>query len=260
MRKLYFLLILLNCTSAHAVINATEISYQAGDTTLMGYLAFDDEIKGKRPAVLVVHEWWGHNEYARKRARMLAELGYTAFAVDMYGNGKQADHPDDAGKFAGEAKKNIETAKARFIAAMDLLKKQSSVNSEQIAAIGYCFGGGVVLEMARMGVELDGVVSFHGSLTTKAPALKNKIKARVLVLNGADDKFITQEQIAQFKQEMEQAEAKYTFINYPGAMHSFSNPDADVYAKKFNMPIQYNAEVDKKSWSKMKIFLNELFK
>lgn len=260
MKKLYVLFLLLNFTSADAGIQATEVSYKVGDTILKGYLAYDDEIKGKRPAVLVVHEWWGHNEHARKSARKLAELGYTALAVDMYGDGKQANHPKDAGKFAGEATKNMNVAKARFLAAIDLLKKQTTVDPSKLAAIGYCFGGGVVLEMARMGVELDGVVSFHGSLATKNPAKKGSVKAKVLVLHGADDEFVTNEHVSQFKQEMKMAGVEYKLVSYPDTKHSFTNPDADMYAKKFNIPVQYNAESDRKSWAEMKKFFNEIFK
>jgi dienelactone hydrolase len=158
--------VLACATTPQTVVQSQEVTYRAGDTVLKGYLAYDDSIQGRRPGILVVHEWWGHNAYARKRARMLAELGYTALAVDMYGEGKQAAHPGDAGKFASEVKQNLPLAKERFMAAMELLKQQPTVDSTHIAAIGYCFGGGIVLEMARAGLDLDGVVSFHGSLGT----------------------------------------------------------------------------------------------
>ncbi len=260
MKNIWVLLLILGFASAHAAIQGEEIIYYEGDTVLKGYLAHDDTYKGSRPGVLVVHEWWGHNDYARKRARMLATLGYTALAVDMYGGGKQASHPEDAGKFAGEAKKNMNTARARFLSAMDLLINHSTVNPDKVAAIGYCFGGGIVLEMARMGVDLDGVVSFHGSLTTNTPAEKAKVKSRILVLNGAEDPFVTKEQIDTFKKEMHDAGADFTFINYPDAKHSFTSPDADIYARKFNIPLQYNAKADQKSWNEMQIFFNEIFK
>jgi dienelactone hydrolase len=226
---------------------------------MKGYLAYDDKIKDKRPGVLVVHEWWGHNEYARKRARMLAELGYTALAVDMYGDGKQATHPQDAGKFAGELMQNIEGAKARFTAALDLLKKHGTVDAARIAAIGYCFGGGVVLHMARAGVDLKGVVSFHGSYGTQTPAEKGKVKAAVLVCHGADDQFATSEQIDGLKKEMQNAGVDFQFISYPGAKHSFTNPDADENGKKFNIPIAYNKAADEKSWADMQQFFKKIF-
>lgn len=244
---------------AQAAVKGEVVQYKVGDQVFKGYIAFDDATKNKRPGVLVVHEWWGHNEYARKRARMLAELGYTALALDMYGDGKQAHHPDDAGKFAGEVRKDMEGAKARFVAAEDLLKKHATVDSHKIAAIGYCFGGAVVLQMARAGLDLQGVVSFHGSLGTPSPAVKGMVKAKVLVANGADDSFVKPEEIDAFKKEMEVAGVDYKFINYAGAKHSFTNTDADEYAKKFNMPIAYNAEADTQSWAEMQAFFKKIF-
>lgn len=241
-------------------IEGKEVSYRAAGVEMKGYLAYDRNVTGKRPGVLVVHEWWGLNEYARKRARMLAEMGYTALAVDMYGGGKQATHPDDAGKFSSELMKNFDTAKARFIAAMDFLKNQPTVDTERIAAIGYCFGGGIVLNMARQGVDLKGVASFHGSLAAVKSAQPGEVKARILVLHGDNDKFVTLEQINAFKQEMKDAGADFRFIKYPKAMHSFTNPDADEYAKKFNLPLGYNAEADKRSWKELGRFLEKIFK
>ncbi len=227
---------------------------------MKGYLAFDKNIKGQRPGVLVVHEWWGLNYYARMRARMLAGMGYTALALDMYGGGKQARHPEDAQKFTAEVMKNAAIGESRFNAALEFLKKQKTVDPERIAAIGYCFGGGVVLHMARQGADLKGVASFHGSLATAKPAEPGVIKAKILVLNGDADKFTTPEQVETFKQEMTNAGADFTFISYPGAMHSFTNPDADMYAKKFNMPLGYNAEADKESWIELGKFLTDIFK
>ncbi len=246
--------------SAGSNIKGKEVSYRSGSTVMKGYLAYDKKIKGKRPGVLVVHEWWGLNDYARKRARMLAGMGYAALAVDMYGGGKQALHPDDAGKFSSELMKNFDVGKARFMAAMDFLKKQRITDPERIAAIGYCFGGGVVLNMARQGIDLKGVASFHGGLTAVKPAEKGAVKARILVLNGEDDKFVTADQIEAFKKEMEDAGVDLKFISYPGAMHSFTNPDADTYAKKFNLPLGYNADADKKSWEELGRFLEEIFR
>jgi dienelactone hydrolase len=227
---------------------------------MKGFVAFDSAIKGKRPGVLIVHEWWGHNDYSRKRAKMLAELGYTALALDMFGDGKQANHPDDAGKFAMEVFNNMEDSKAKFEAAMKLLKEQPTTDPEQIAAIGYCFGGGVVLHMARFGYELDAVASFHGGLQTENPAETGNIKGRLLICNGADDPMTTPTQIEAFKKEMSDAGVDYKFINYPGAMHSFTNPIADSVGKKFNMPLAYNKEADEKSWAEMQTLFNEVFK
>jgi dienelactone hydrolase len=250
------------CLPAFAAtkIKGKTVNYKAGNEVMKGYLAYDKHIKGKRPGVLIVHEWWGQNEYVHKRARMIAGLGYTALALDMYGGGKIAKHPDDAGKFAAEVMKNAAVGEGRFMAALEYLKKQDSVDPERIAAIGYCFGGGVVLHMARQGGDLKGVASFHGSLATATPAEPGVIKAKILVLNGDADKFTTPEQIESFKKEMENAGADFQFISYPQAMHAFTNPEADMYAKKFNMPVGYNADADKKSWAELKKFLAEIFK
>jgi len=254
-------LVLVGTQVVGAAVTGSEVDYRAQDGTLLkGYLASAASRSGPRPGVLVVHEWWGHNAYARKRADMLAGLGYTALAVDMYGDGQQAAHPEDAGKFAGAVRKNLPLMKERFLAALELLRRQPTVDPAQIAAIGYCFGGSVVLEMARAGVDLKGVASFHGSLGTGSPAQPGQVKARVLVLNGADDKFTTPEQSEAFRKEMDAAGVSYTFINYPGALHSFTNPDADEYAKKFNMPIGYNADADKASWAELQRFLTEIFR
>lgn len=257
---LVMVVVLLFTSTTFAEVVGKEVTYQAGGATLKGYLATDTAIAGKRPGVLVVHEWWGLNDYARKRARMLAELGYTALAVDMYGDGKTADHPDDAGKFAGEVRNNMPAAEARFRAAMELLRSQPSVDRDKIAAIGYCFGGGVALEMARRGLDLKGVASFHGSLGTAEPAQPGKVKASVLVLNGDADPFTKPEQIAAFKQEMSAAGVDYKFIGYPGAKHSFTNPDADSFGKKFNLPLAYNAEADRQSWLELQNFFARIFR
>ena len=259
LRNILIPLLLVASMSVQAAVVGEEVSYQAGDTTLKGYLARDAAVQGKRPGILVVHEWWGHNEYARKRAEQLAELGYVALAVDMYGDGKTATHPDDAGKFAGAVRSNLPLMKARFAAAHAFLNSQADVDPQQNAAIGYCFGGGVVLEMARSGADLDGVVSFHGSLGGGSTAAPGSIKARILVANGADDPFVTAEQIAAFKAEMDAAGADYTFINYPGARHSFTNPGADQFGEKFGLPLAYDAEADADSWAEMQAFFQSLF-
>ena len=241
-------------------IIGTTVEYRAQNSVMKGYLVYDENVKGKRPGVLVVPEWWGLNDYARRRARMLATLGYTALAVDMYGEGRVVATPDEAGKLSSEAMKDLDVTKARFIAALDFLKGQPTVDPNRVAAIGYCFGGGVVLNMARQGVDLKGVVSFHGSLTAVKPAQPGSVKAKILVLSGGADKFVTPEQVEAFKKEMNSAGADFRVISYPGALHSFTNPDATELGKKFNMPIAYNAKADEGSWSEMKGFLNEISK
>lgn len=259
MKRLLSLLLLgLMSSAALAAVVGQEVEYRAGDTTLKGYIARDEALKGQRLGVLVVHEWWGHNDYARRRARMLAEMGYTALAVDMYGQGKQARHPDDAAKFAAEVSKNMPLAEARFQAALRLLQQQPNVASDHIVAVGYCFGGGVVLEMMRRGIPLDGIAIFHGSLAAKTHSTPGEISTKVLVANGGADPFVTAEQIAAFKQEMERANIDYRLINYPGAKHGFTNPDADSYGKAFNMPLAYHAEADALSWQELGLFLKEL--
>jgi len=258
--RILALALALGSTAALAEVKTEAVQYQDGDQVLNGFIAYDDAVTDKRPGVLVVHEWWGHNEYARRRARMLAELGYAALAVDMYGDGKTAAHPEDAGKFSGELMKNAETTKARFLAALEYLKAQPQTDPARVAAIGYCMGGGVVLNMARAGMDLKGVASFHGSLGAIIKAEPGGVKARLLVLHGADDTFVPAEAIAAFKQEMADAKADLTFVAYPGAKHSFTNPDADEYAKKFGMPIAYNAEADKLSWEQLVTFLADVLK
>jgi len=260
-RNLLLCLAFLTMTgSALAAVEGHEVDYSAGDgTTLKGYLAVDPARTGKHPGILVVHEWWGLNAYARKRAEMLAAMGYTALAVDMYGDGKTAIHPETAGKFSSAVSKDLPLAKKRFLAGLDLLKQQPGVDPDRIAAIGYCFGGGIVLAMARAGVDVDGVVSFHGSLGTGAPAEPGQVKARILVLTGADDPFVPPEQVAAFREEMTKAGADFQLISYPGAKHSFTNPDADAYGQKFNLPLAYNAKVDQESWQAMADFFQRIF-
>jgi dienelactone hydrolase len=236
-----------------------EVKYSTDDTDMIGFIAYDHNSEEKRPGILVVHEWWGHNDYVRERARMLAEMGYVALAVDMYGNGQQATHPDDAGKFAMSVMQNFPTAEARFNAALEVLKNHPQVASEDLGAIGYCFGGGVVLSMANTGVDLDGIASFHGSLGLPVMPEKGKTTARILVLNGAADPFVTPEQIAAYTAAMDEAEADYKLINYEGAVHAFTSKGADEYGKKFELPLAYNKEADQKSWEEMKTMFAQVF-
>lgn len=238
-----------------ADIVGKEVTYRAGKTLMKGYIAYDNQQTRRRPGVLVVHEWWGLNDYARIRARQLAKLGYTAMAVDMYGNGRHTEHPKDASAFAASIRKNLPLMKQRFEAAMRLLKDDNTVLNNRIAAIGYCFGGGVVLEMARQGEKLRGVVSFHGSLSTQHPAQKGKLRAQILVLNGEADPFTSPAQLAAFKQEMTEAGAKFQVISYPGAKHAFTNPAATYIGKKYDLPLAYDKAADEASWKEMRRFL-----
>jgi len=247
-------------TALPIALAGEEVTYSVDGTTLKGYIARPTASGGKRPGVLVVHEWWGNNDYTRKRADMLAELGYVALAVDMYGDGKTVDNPKEAGALSGEARKNIDVSDKRFAAARALLARQPDVDAGRIAAIGYCFGGGIVLEMARRGSDLAGVVSFHGGLGTPAPAKPGAVKGKLLVLNGAADPFVKPDQIDAFKKEMQAAGVTYTFIDYPGAVHAFTNPAATENGKKFNLPLAYDADADKKSWAEMQRFLQTVLK
>jgi dienelactone hydrolase len=258
--NIFFIITLTVLSKAEAKVVGKNVEYSAQGTVLKGYLAYDDKISGKRPGILVVHEWWGLNEYARKRARMLAALGYTALAVDMYGDGKQAMHPDEAGKFSGDIFKNFDVGKARFLAAEDYLKQQPTVDPGRIAAIGYCFGGGVVLNMARQGADLAGVASFHGNLKAVKPAGPGMVKAKIRVYTGGADKLVPPEAVDAFKKEMADAKADYRITVYPGALHSFTSPDATKLGKKFNLPMAYDAQADKESWQDMKEFFSTLFK
>lgn len=262
MRRLYAgaVLMVLLFNPAWGAVKDQEVEYRAGDMVFKGTLAFDDAAKGKRPAVLVVHEWWGHDEHARNSARKLAKAGFVALAVDMYGDGKQAHHPQDAGAMSGEVGKNLELMQKRFNAAREFLTKQPNVDATRVAAIGYCFGGTVVLQMARLGSDLRGVVSLHGGLGTEQPAQKGKIKSKILVLTGGADPFVPQEQVNAFEQEMKAAGANYKLIVYPGVKHSFTNPAATETGKKFNIPLEYNAEADKKSWAETEKFLKSTLK
>ena len=252
------LLLLFLSSPVLAELKEEEVSYSADSITMKGYLVFDDKFKGERPGVIVVHEWWGHNEYARTRAAMLAKLGYTGLAIDMYGEGKKASHPEDAGSFSKEVMSNIEGAKARFTAALEVLKAHKTTDEDRTSAIGYCFGGAVVLNMARLGVDLDGVASFHGSLGSNIKARPGSVKSKVIVFNGADDPFVSEEEILGFKKEMSELQVDFKLFNYAGVSHSFTNPGADRLGKKFILPFRYSEYADEKSWNSLKLFLEEV--
>lgn len=239
-------------------IVSKEIDYKAGDVTLKGYLYYDENNSQKSQGIIVVHEWWGNNEYNRMRAEMLAELGYVAFAADMYGDGKVLDNPQDAQNSAGAIYSDPNLLKERMNAAYETLKNSGFADPNHVAAVGYCFGGTVALNAANAGIPLDAVVSFHGGLNGfKADsAIK---KTPVLVCNGAADNFITQEDIDNFKKSMDAVGAPYEFINYEGATHAFTNPGSTEAGEKFNMPIAYNAQADSASWKDMQVFFSKYF-
>lgn len=234
------------------------VTYKDDTTTLIGYVVYNEASDQKRPGVLVVPEWWGLNDYTKSRARQLAELGYVALAVDMYGNGKQAPTPDEAGKAAGVFYTNAGLIKSRVAAALAEIKSFSQTDTTRIAAIGYCFGGAMVLNAAKMGLPFNGVVSFHGSLAGVTPN-KDLLKSKILVCHGGDDKFISAQEEAQFKKGLDSIGADYTFKTYPGATHAFTNPEATATGKKFNLPISYNAAADSASWQDMRTFFARIF-
>lgn len=234
------------------------VSYMSDGVLFKGLVVYDENIKGKRPAVLVVHEWWGLNDYARSRARQLASLGYIAMAVDMYGDGKTAANPQQAQEMATPFYKNPQLSKKRLDAAITKLKEFKQTDISNIAAIGYCFGGSVVLNSAKLGAELKGVVSFHGGLTGVLTD-KDLLKAKILVCHGAADKFVSDKDVEMFKHELDSIGAVYTFKSYANATHAFTNPEATKTGKQFNMPIEYNELADKASWIDMQNFLESIF-
>ena len=240
------------------VILAQPVSYGTDSVKLTGFVAYDSVSTAKRPVVLIIHEWWGLNDYVKSRAKQLADLGYLAMAVDMYGDGKIGTNPDEAGKLAMPFYTNIPLAKSRFDAALAKIKTYSQADTSKIAAIGYCFGGAMVLNMARLGEHLNGVVSFHGNLAG-VPADKNLLKAKVLICHGADDQFVKPAEVAAFKKQMDSIGATYTFKLYEGATHAFSNPAATELGQKFKIPIAYNAAADSASWKDMKAFFHTIF-
>jgi len=236
-----------------------DVSYTGDNITMKGYVVYDENKKGKRPAVLVVHEWWGMNDYPKMRAKKLAELGYVAMAIDMYGNGKTVDNPDDAGKISGPFYNDFQMSKRRFDAALAKLKTYPDVDTNNIAAVGYCFGGGMVLGIAKLGDNLKAVVSFHGILAGP-PADKNLLKAKLLVCHGAADKFVSQADVQQFRRSLDSIHADYEFKQYPDANHAFTNPAATDVGKKYNIAIAYNGAADTASWNDMKDFFSRIFK
>lgn len=250
-----FLVALSFAASAQAAVRVEPVEYKQGSTVLKGQLAYDDAVKGKRPGVIVVHQWWGLNEYVKHRAQMLAEAGYVALAVDMFGDGKVTDHPDEAGKWATAVAQNKQLGIDRFNAGLEVLKKNPRVDAEHIVAIGYCFGGSTVLTMAMAGADVDGVVSFHGGLPTDAPTAK--VTASILVCHGVADPFITPEQVATFQKNLTDAGADWEFISYAGAKHAFTDPGADSHGIA---ALSYNEKADQRSWRTLLDFLAEVCK
>jgi dienelactone hydrolase len=240
-------------------LHTETVRLDADGTELECYLAIDDHGDARHPGVLVVHEWWGLTDQVRGRADMLAELGYPALAVDMYGGGQVADNPDDAGRLMNGVLGDMSQADSRLGAALGYLQNHAAVDSGRIAAIGYCFGGAMVLHAARTGQPLAGVVSFHGALGSSHKPAPGSVLAKILVCHGADDVLVPQDQVAAFTDEMQAAGADLRFIAYPGAMHGFTNPEADANGKKYGLPLAYSEEADRRSWKDMQDFFKEIF-
>jgi len=247
--------------SAGAVIKEEPVTYRDGSTVMKGYIVYDEASKAKRPGIVVVHEWWGITKHVRDEARKFAAQGYTAFVADMYGDAKTADNPKDAGALSGSVRKNPAVMQSRFNAAMSELSKHATVDAAKIGASGYCFGGSVVLDMARVGTDLKGVAAFHAGLGAAGPAAAaGKVRSKVLVLNGAADPFIKPDSVDAFKKEMDAAKVDYRYINYPGAVHAFTNPEATEKGKQFNLPLAYDAEADRQAKSEAAKFFSGVFK
>jgi len=248
--------IALTAMTQAAAIQESTVEYQDGDSTLEGFMARPDTIDDKTPAILIIHDWTGLQDYEKKRARMLADLGYIAFAADIYGKGIRPDTPEASKKQATTFYNDPERYRHRLQLALDTLRKQPGVDRERIAAIGYCFGGAGVLELARSGADIAGVVSFHGSLTTKKPAKQGEIKAKILVLTGADDPYVPWGDLKELDEELRQADADYQFIIYGDAVHSFTKKAA---GDDPSSGAAYDAKADARSWEHMRFFFDELF-
>lgn len=243
--------------SADAAVITKLVEYNQGGTVLEGYLAWDDATSAKRPGILVVHEWTGINPYVQQRVESLAKMGYVAFAADIYGKGIRPSSPADAAKTAGIYKNDRPLLRKRVLAGLDVLKAQKAVDLQRLAAIGYCFGGTTVLELARSGADVNGVVSFHGGLSTPTPQDAKNIKAKILAQHGADDPFVKADEVASFQDEMRTAGVDWQLISYGNAVHSFTNPGAGNDNSK---GAAYNEKADKRSWEAMKQFFAEIFR
>lgn len=251
------LALLLIGMPSHAAIVQKAIEYRDGDTPLKGQLVWNSDWKTPHPGVLVVHEWWGLNDYAVQRARQLAELGYVAFAVDMYGDSKVTTHGNEAQEWMAQVTANLDQWRRRATLGLDVLKQAPGVDAGKLAAIGYCFGGATVMQMAYANLGLDGVVSFHGSLPPLENAASTTIDTRILIAHGDADAFIPAERVSQFLEGLNAAGADWQMIRYSGARHGFTNPGADAYGID---NIRYDARADQRSWAHMRLFLEEVFK
>jgi dienelactone hydrolase len=233
------------------------IGYKHGDEAMEGYLVFEGTGKGKRPGAIVVHAWTGLDAYTKRRTEQLAKLGYIAFAIDMYGKGVKAKDAEEAARLAGIYKADRRLMRSRANAGLEVLKKHALTDAKRIAAMGYCFGGGVALELARSGADIAGVVSFHGNLDTPNPEDAKSIKGKVLILHGANDPIVPPDQVKAFQDEMRKANVDWQMVIYGDAVHAFTNPESGDNPSR---GAAYNEKADRRSWEAMKMFLAEIFK
>ena len=259
MKNLISTFLVLSCAmTVPAAIQTRTVEYKQGDTTLEGFVAWDDAISGPRPGVLVVHQWMGLTDYEKHRAEMLAQLGYVAFCADIYGKGVRPQNTQEAGALAGKYRNgDRQLLRARVNAGLDALRQQPLVDRKHLAAIGYCFGGTTVLELARSGADITGVVSFHGGLDAPHPDDGKNIKCKVLILHGADDPFSSPQNIAALENELRQGGVDWQLVKFGGAVHAFTQPLAGNDNSK---GAAYNEKADKRSWEYMKLFFAEIFK
>src|SRR5689334_16024527 len=248
-------------TPALAAVKEEPVTYKDGETAMKGFVVYDTAKSGRRPGLILVHEWWGITKHMHNEARRFAGEGYTVLIADMYGDARTADNPKDAGALSGSVMKNPQAMESRFNAAREVLARQPSVDPARIGAVGYCFGGAVVLNMARAGADLAGVAGFHATLGLNTPApAPGAVKAKILVLNGADDPFVKKEQYAAFKSDLDAAKADYKVIEYPGAVHAFTNPDSTALGQKFNLPLRYDAKANREAEAEASKFFAQVFK
>ena len=258
MKSLILMFLVLGLSMAGwPAIRTETVEYKQGASVLEGYLAWDDAIPGIRPGVLVIHEWTGLGDYVKNRCRELAGLGYVAFGADIYGKGIRPKSMDDAARESALYKNDRTLTRERANAALGILLKNTKVDPKRVAVIGYCFGGMVALELARSGAPVAGVVTFHGVLDTPTPEDAKNIRAKVLVLHGADDPFVTPAQVAAFEEEMRKGGVDWRLIMYGGAVHSFTNPSSGNDPSK---GAAYNEKADKRSWEAMRQFFAEIFR
>jgi dienelactone hydrolase len=257
MKHLLTALLVSATTLASAEVVLEEVEYTHNDQRLVGFIAYDNTVSAIRPGVMIIHDWNGIDDYEKGRAKQLAELGYVAFAADIYGKGHNAAEPGKAREWAGKFRNGDRALfRERLSSGLTFLKSQPQVNIERVVAIGYCFGGTGVLELARSGASLEGVVSFHGGLSASDTATTAPIQTRILVCHGADDPGVPAEQVNAFQDEMRTLGADYQLIAYGDAVHSFTNPGAGNDKSRGNA---YNAAADRRSWEHLKVFLTEVF-